>query len=328
MRIGIYFDGFESTQDILDTCKKADEADVESLWFAQHMGYRDAMTLASMAAVLTHKASIVPTAISPYMAPALPVAMGIATMNEIAAGRLKLAVSAGNVLNLAHSGFEATKPVAVLRDYVTALRLLLAGGPVHMEGHVQKLRGAHMAFASGLQVPIYIASTGPKVLKLAGQIGDGILLSAGLTLAHCRACLDRVDDGVTSAGRPASAVRRAGFVNLNVSRDGDSAKRALLCKLAFLFRSKGHAENIRSSGLPIDHAGIMEALGRHDLDAATALLPLEAANVFGVAGTINECRDRLNTYLTEIGLEEPIVEISGDAEERELAFRLIRDVAG
>jgi 5,10-methylenetetrahydromethanopterin reductase len=327
MRLGIYFDGFSSANEILETCQRAEDVGIDSLWFAQHMGYREATVLAGAAAAMTKKATLVPTAITPYLWPALPVAMSMATLDEIAPGRTKIAVSVGNVLNLGESGVEAVKPVRVIREYVAALRGLFAGEAVQQDGEVQKLRGAHMEFGKDIDVPIYVASTGPQVLKLAGQIADGILLSAGMTLANCRRCLDIVDDGACAESRDPNAVRKAGFINFNVSQDGQAAKTALLRKLAYLFRSKGHAENIRSSGLDIDHAAIIAALGRRDLDAATRLLPIEAADVFGVAGTPNECRDRLEAYLS-IGLHEPIIEVSGNPEERQLALKVIRDLVG
>lgn len=327
MRLGIYFDGFSPVNEILETCQSAEDAGIDSLWFAQHMGYREAFILAGAAAMLTKKASLVPTAITPYLWPALSTAMSMSTLNEMAPGRAKIAVSIGNVLNLHESGIEAVKPVRVIREYVAAMRDLFAGKAVHQDGEVQKLRGAHMEFGKGADIPIYVASTGPQVLKLAGQIADGVLLSAGMTLKNCRRCLDVVDDGIRAEGRDPNSVRKAGFINFNVSTDGISAKRALLRKLAFLFRSKGHAENIRSSGLDIDQAGIIAALARRDLDAATRMLPIEAADVFGVAGTPVECRERLEAYLS-MGLHEPIIEVSGNPAERQLALDVIRDLVG
>src|SRR5262249_35600047 len=99
----------------------------------------------------------------------------------------------------------------------------------------------------------------------------------------------------------------------------------VLRKLAFLFRSRGHAENIASSGLDIDHAAIMAANARRDVDAAVALLPELAATVFGVAGTAKECRERLEEYLA-VGLDEPSIEISGDDAARAAALALVREV--
>lgn len=325
MRLGIYFDGFSTIREILDICKRAEEAGADSFWFAQHMGYRDALTLAAAAALSTTKATLVPTAITPYLWPALPIAMSMATLDELAPRRAKIAVSVGNLLNLSESGVEAVKPVRVLREYVEALRKLWLGETVHSEGEVQKIRGAHMEFGKEARIPVYVASTGPKVLNLAGQIADGVLLSAGMTLVNCRRCLEAAEEGARSVGRDPATLGKAGFINFNVSHDGIAAKKAVLRKFAFLFRSKKHADNIKSSGLDIDHDGIISALARRDLDAATNLLPLEAANAFGIAGTPNECSDRLEAYL-QIGLSEPIIEISGSSEEQKLALNVVREI--
>jgi 5,10-methylenetetrahydromethanopterin reductase len=258
--------------------------------------------------------------------PPLPVAMAISTLGEFANGRVILNVSVGNILNLGESGVEAVKPIRIMREYVEVLRALWAGKPVTHEGALHKLRGAKMVFDQGRQYPIYIASTGPQMLKLAGEIADGVLLSAGLTLVSTRRCLEFAQAGMQAKGRNPAALRTCSLINCKVSHDGTAAKTAMLRKLAFLFRSRGHAENIKSSDLDIDHQAIITAHARHDFEGAVRLLPVEAANVFAVAGTSAQCRARLKDYLA-VGLDEFIIEVSGNAEERKLALDLVRDVA-
>jgi 5,10-methylenetetrahydromethanopterin reductase len=326
MPVGVFFDGFSSTAEMLEVCREAEAAGASSLWFAQHMGYRDALIWATAAASVTQRSALVPTAISPYLWPPLPVAMAIATLGELAPGRVILNVSVGNILNLGESGVTPDKPIRIMREYVAALRALWSGEPVTQDGGLHKLRGAKMVFDQGRQYPIYIASTGPQMLKLAGEIADGVLLSAGLTLTATLRCLDRAEAGVIAKRRDPGALRKCSFINCNVSADGAAAKAAMLRKLAFLFRSRGHADNIKSSKLDIDHDAIIAAHARHDFDGAVRLMPPQAANVFGAAGTPSECRARLEQYLA-IGLDEPIIEVSGTAEERRLALDLVRDLA-
>jgi alkanesulfonate monooxygenase SsuD/methylene tetrahydromethanopterin reductase-like flavin-dependent oxidoreductase (luciferase family) len=98
----------------------------------------------------------------------------------------------------------------------------------------------------------------------------------------------------------------------------------LLRKLAYLFRSRGHADNIKSSGLDIDHAAIIAAHARRDFECAVSLLPEKAASIFGIAGTPSECRDRLQEYLA-IGLDESVIGISGDIDSNRLTLQLVRD---
>jgi len=181
MAVGVFFDGFSSTAEMLEVCRKAELAGASSLWFAQHMGYREAVVSATAAASVTQRATLVPVAISPYLWPPLPVAMAISTLGEFAKGRVILNVSVGNILNLSESGVEPVKPIRIMREYVESLRALWSGKPVTHEGTLHKLRGAKMVFDQGQQYPIYVASTGSQMLKLAGEIADGVLLSAGLT---------------------------------------------------------------------------------------------------------------------------------------------------
>jgi 5,10-methylenetetrahydromethanopterin reductase len=252
--------------------------------------------------------------------------MTVSTLGELAKGRVILTVSVGNILNLSESGIAPQKPIRIMRDYVEALRALWRGDPVMHEGELHKLRGAKMAFAQGRQFPIYIASTGPQMLKLAGEIADGVLLSAGLTLISTKQCLAHAQSGVTAKGRDGAALRRCSLINFHASRDGAAAGAATLRKLAFLFRSPGHAENIKSSGLAIDHQAIMACHARHDFEAAVRLLPAEAANVFAAAGTPHECHARLEEYIAS-GLDEPVIEVAGNNEERKLALDVVRELA-
>jgi 5,10-methylenetetrahydromethanopterin reductase len=327
MSIGVYFDGFSSTREMLEVARGAEDAGAESLWFAQHMGFREAVVWATAAVSVTRSIRLVPTAISPYLWPPLPVAMSMATLAEYAGPRVALAVSVGNILNLSESGVEPVKPVRVMREYVETLRALWAGEPVRFEGEIHRLRGAKMMFERGVQCPLYVASTGPQVLKLAGQIGDGILLSGALTLESCRRMLERVDAGIAAARRDPKSVRKAGFILLSIAEDGRLARQQMLRKLAYLFRSKGHAANIATANLGIDHQAIIDCYARHDPEGALAYLPEEAATTFAVAGTPHECRDRLASYLAA-GLDEPIVEVTGTPEQQRLALDVIREVSG
>lgn len=326
MRIGVYFDGFSSTREMLEIAAAAETAGADSLWFAQHMGFREAFIWATAAVSVTRHIRLVPTAISPYLWPPLPVAMSVATLVEYAGPRVALAVSVGNVLNLAESGIAVEKPVTAMRDYVHDLRALWAGDPVVHEGYLHNLRKARMNFERGCPCPLYVASTGPQVLKLAGEIGDGVLLSAALTLESSRQMLANSDAGVKAAGRPADAVKKAGFILVSIDPDGRAARQAMLKRLAYLFRSKGHAANIATANLGIDHQAIMDCYARHEPEAAIRHLPEQAATVFGVAGTPAECRDQIAAYLAA-GFDEPIIEVQGDARQRALSIELIREIA-
>ena len=327
IRLGMRFDGFDPIGETIEVAQQAVAAGASGVWMAEHLGYREAAVSCMAFAMKTEKAMVVPTAVMPYLWHPMPTAMQFATMAEAFPGRIGIAVSVGNLMNLRESGVIPTKPVRVIREYVEALRKLWAGETVEMEGHIFQLRGARLAFTPPKPIPIFVASTGPKVLNLSGRIADGVLFSGGLSLDFTRRCVALADGGVKQAGRDTAELRKAGFVYFACSRNGTDAIEANREKLAFLFRSAYQAENIATVDIPIDHEAIMALVKKRDLPGAAKLVPEEAVRQFSVAGTPEQCREGLAAYI-DAGVDEPIIEVSGTAEERRLALDVIRDFTG
>ena len=126
------------------------------------------------------------------------------------------------------------------------------------------------------------------------------------------------------SGRDAAELRNAGNIHFSVSRDGDAARENVRRKLGFLFRNRLMSENIEASGIPIDQDAIVDAVGARDLDKAASLVPDEAVEAFGVAGTPSECAAQLQVYF-EAGLQEPVIQVSGSEEEKDLALQVIQE---
>lgn len=328
LRLGMRFDGFDHVNETIEVAQAAEKAGASSIWMAEHLGYREAVVSCMAFAMKTTTAMVLPTAIMPYLWHPVPLAMQLATVAEAFPGRVGVAVSVGNLLNLAESGVEKPeKPVRVIREYVEALRALWSGETVNMEGQIFQLRGARLAFKPPKPIPIFVASTGPQVLRLAGRIGDGVLFSGGLSLEFTKRCVAYAEEGVRDAGRTSSAVRKAGFIYFACTRDGKGGIEANRRKLAFLFRSRAQAENIKSIGIPIDHEGIIETVRRRELDKAAQMLPVEAVQRFSIAGTPKQCRDQLQAYI-DAGVDEPVIEVSGNDEQKAMALEVIREFTG
>ena len=324
--LGIRFDGFDSLSDSLAVVREAEKAGASRIWMAEHMGYREAVVACMAYAMSTETATVIPTAVSPYLWHPMPTAMSLATLTDMAPGRVGVAVGVGNPLFLGESGIEPVRPIRAVREFIECLRALWSGEAVTYDGAFFRLAGARMAFIPPQPIPIYVAATREQMLRLTGRIADGVVLSGGLTLAHIRHSLARVADGARAAGRDPGELRNAAFLYFSVSADGREAVDYLRGRLAFLFRNRAMADNIRSSGLPIDHEAIVDAVARRDMETAKSFVPDEAVDAFAVGGTPANCRDRLAAYL-ETGVTEPAIQISGPPESRALALDLLREFA-
>jgi 5,10-methylenetetrahydromethanopterin reductase len=326
-RLGIMFDGFDPSPEMVETVRRAEDVGADSVWIAEHMGFREAVACSAAFAATTSRIRLIPTAISPYMWHPVPTAMSFATLAELAPGRIGVAVAVGNLLNLKESGHQPVKPVRAIGEFIEDLKALWTGEPVSRTALTYSLDDARMMFAPPEPIPIYVASSGPKVLGLAGRIADGVLMSAGLCVPYTERCLGWAEDGRIAAGRPAEAISRAGFVFCSVSPDGVEAREELRRKLAFLFRNERQAGNIADSGVEIDLGAIIDAVAKRDFETATSLVPDEAIDAFGVAGSPAACRDGLERYLAT-GLDEVILHISGTPENRALALEIVGELSG
>lgn len=321
--LSVALDGTIPTGEAIDLARQIEAAGARRLWMAEHIGYREAM-LSCMAFATTTRLRLVPTAVSPYLWHPTPTAMAMATLAEAAPGRVALAVGVGNRLFLRESGQELTKPVRAVREFVECLRSLWSKEPVHYPGAMFRLTGARLAFRPPKPIPIYLAAMGPDMLRLAGRLADGVVLSAGLSTAFVRNSLALVAEGAAKAGREMASLRKAGYLLFAVSKDGKAAVEAVRGKLAFLLRNEFLAPNLAASGVAIDQSAIIAAVAQRDLAAATRLVPDEAVQVFAVAGTIRYCQERLQAFL-DAGLEEPVLSIVGEPTARALAIRALRD---
>ena len=323
-KIGIRFDGFERAPETFRVSRLAEDAGATSLWMTEHIGYRESLVSCMAFALETRRAMVIPAAVTPYLFHPTPTAMALATMAEACPGRVGVAVAIGNTLDLKESGKEPKQAVRAVEDFVADLRALWSKEPVRRETEPYRLSGARMAFAAPEPIPVYVTALGSEVAEKAGRIADGILMSAGFSVPFVRHCLGLFGTGAKAEGRDAASLRTAAFIHFSVSKDGKAAREDVRRKLAFLFRNRLMAENIASSGIPIDQDAIVDAVAKRDMDRAALYVQDEAVEAFGVAGTVAECTRSLEAYVAT-GLQEPVIQVAGPEESKTLALQVIRD---
>jgi alkanesulfonate monooxygenase SsuD/methylene tetrahydromethanopterin reductase-like flavin-dependent oxidoreductase (luciferase family) len=326
IEIGVSFDGFAPFPESVAVARAAAAAGAGSLWMAEHLGYREAILSCLAFALATDGPAVVPTAISPYVMHPVPTAMALATLAEAAPGRVRVAVGIGNPLFLQEAGVAPDRPVRAVREFVEALRALWTGEPVHQEGLLFRLAGARLAFRPPGPIPVYLAPMKAQMLRLAGRIGDGVTLSAGLSAAFVAHSLALAAEGARAAGRDPAGLRRSGYLFFLASRDERRAADTVRQKLAFVLRNRFLDESLAHSGLPVDQAAIIDAIGRRDLGGAARLVPDEAVEAFAVCGSPARCRERLEAYVAA-GLDEPVVVLLGGPEDRALGLEVVAGLA-
>jgi 5,10-methylenetetrahydromethanopterin reductase len=326
-KIGIRFDGFEDAPETFRVAALAEKAGATGLWMTEHIGYRESLVSCMAFAMKTKNAMVIPAAVTPYLFHPTPTAMSLATMAEAFPGRVGVSVAIGNTLDLKESGKEPKDAVQAVEDYVRDLRAMWTAEAVESETEAYNLAGVRMSFKTDKAIPIYVTALGSEVASKAGEVADGMLMSAGFSVPFVENCLKRFREGAAQAERDVSVLRTAAFIHFSVSEDGYSAREDVRRKLAFLFRNRLMAENIASSGIPIDQDAIVDAVAARDLEKAATFVPDEAIEAFGVAGTVADCKKSLEAYVAT-GLDEPVIQVAGDEAAKTLALQVIREFTG
>jgi 5,10-methylenetetrahydromethanopterin reductase len=163
------------------------------------------------------------------------------------------------------------------------------------------------------------------MLRLAGRIGDGVVLSAGLSTESVRQSIAICVDGAAKEGRDLTTFRRAGYLFFAASRDAKQAIDAVRQKLAFVMRNKFLGANIKASGIPVDQEAVIAAIARRDITGAAALVPDEAVEAFGIAGTPQHCTKRLHDFI-DAGINEPVLGLLGSAQNCLLALDVMHEL--
>lgn len=178
-------------------------------WFADsQMIYGDVYACMALAAANTSRIRL-GTGVSVATNRIAPVhAHSIATINEIAPGRVDMGFGTGHTARRVMGlppvrNHEFREQVRVLHD------LLRTGETVYnTEGLSQHIRFLHRdrRFINlDDRIPLYVAANGPKALALAGEYGDGIMTGRVTTPARLEAILKLVSDGAQAAGRTLTA---------------------------------------------------------------------------------------------------------------------------
>lgn len=280
----------------------ADALGAERLWLASHLFQREPVVNAAMVLGATTRLSAALMAMSPYVVHPAYTAMAVAALDEWFPGRVVLSFGAGAPRDLAGLGMVAEKPLGVLRESVVLSRALLSGETVQFEG--RRFRAEGRSFNSGAhEVPIMLAASGPKMLELAGEVADGVLISAATSPAFVAWALERVRAGEAKSGR---RVHKAALVYTAVSPDGVAAKERLRRNLAFVLRGAHHAMNLELAGTRLDQAALNAAYGAEDWEAVARLIDDEVLEAHTASGTPEAVRAAMQRY-EAVGLDEVVL---------------------
>ncbi|KZM70988.1 LLM class flavin-dependent oxidoreductase [Nocardia terpenica] len=184
-----------------EVARAAEEAGLEELWLWEDCFQEGGVATVAAALAWTERLRV---GIGVFPVPLRNVAlaaMEIASVERMFPGRTVWGVGHGVQDWMGQIGARVDSPVTLLREYVDALRKLLAGKQVSTEGRYVRLTDVALDYPPATAPAIISAATGPRTLRLVGEVADGAILTSGTSPNALRAARELLTEGREKAGR-------------------------------------------------------------------------------------------------------------------------------
>lgn len=299
MRISLLFSGFGPLSETLPLVRAADRLGLDGVWYAEHLGFHDAVVPAAAALATTERLDV--GLVGPALVSRHPglLAMELASLGEIAPDRVRIQVGVGHPGLIARLGGEVSKPISRVESFVEGLRELLSGDSISGERAGYPFSN-YQVVHYGKAPAIDVMAMRPRMLRAAARLGDGVGLSAGASRQYMTQCVQTLEAELSQLDRPRDEYRITAFQLAAVRPDGDAAAAAVAAHLPIFGE-----EALRILGPEVVEPGGAEGIGS-DLDAGRQM---------GLAATPEELPGVLETFAAT-GIDELSLELLGSPDEQ------------
>jgi 5,10-methylenetetrahydromethanopterin reductase len=313
---------------LIAAARLCEEGGLDSFWVADQRFMRDAFISLATIAANTDRLLLGTRVSDPYIRHPALTAIAAATLDEASGGRAVLGLGAGGS-GFAQLGIARDRPALALREAIHLIRMLWRGEEVEYEGKTVRWGKGEIQFPVRPNIPIVIAARGPKLLELAAEVADGVIIATGTSRESVAWAKERVEAGEARGGKAPGSTELLHMTYIAIDRDPavarQSAKKAIV---GAVVGSHPTYDFLKINGLEVPALlyNYLEA-GNRDPDQIVRMIPDEFVSKLTVAGTLDECDAQLEQLLA-MGIQHPLLtpvpaEAGGEFEILESCVRVL-----
>jgi len=299
MRIGLAVGGPLSL--VGEAARTCEEAGIDALWVAETA--RTAFIQSAVAIQATDRATVGTSIALAFPRSPVITAMAARDLAELSNGRfvLGLGTQVKRVNQLRYST-EFEHPAPKMREVVEVCRKVwraFGGEPMDHRGRFYTVTMPPFPGAGPPPgpIPIYLAAVNPGMLRLTGEVADGLL---GHPLSSPKYFTDVVrpalDEGLAKAGRKRDEVRVVAGVICSVADDVKQALEEAKLQIAFYGTTRTYKPIFETHGWGDVVDPLREAHAKGDFAGMIACITDEMAETYAVAGTAADVREKLKRW--------------------------------
>jgi len=317
-RVALYLQDAHSIRDGMAFTAYAESRGFEAVWQAESRLVREATVPLAAYAAVTGRIKVGSGVSDCWSRNPARIAATFSTLDDLAPGRVLLGLGAWWDPLAAKVGITRTHPLTVMREVVTAVRGLLNNETVTLHGEWVDLTGVELDYVyqerRPKDVPIYIGATGDRMLELAGEIADGVVLNYLVSPDYNERALVHLEEGLSRSGRAMDDLDRPQLVVCSVHEDEETALDMARLMVTQYLGQQPHI--MRASGVP---QSLLDAVGEvltwpathEQVEQASKLVPDDVVRMLTASGTPEHARERVAEYMAH-GCTCPILYPLGD----------------
>lgn len=311
---GLGYGKFMDAREIASWMRKAEERGFELGFFSETIELmRDSVTVLTAIGLATTKLTLASTQIVRLRSPII-MAQTLAALDELTGGRMMLAPGACTKSHAKVHSLEPMTPALLLKEWIESMRLILTGEKVSYHGKVVNFDEVGLSWKPVRNyIPLYLPATSKTGLRLAGQIGDGVVLNAACSPEYTINAINIIRRAAEEAGKDWSKFGVAQLINCSVEDDHQKALDAIRWEIATKFdpiqlpfnagpRMRVGEPCIKKEDIPI----FEEAYRKGGMEKLIQTIPDSYVEGMTASGTPDEVMKRVQLY-RDAGVKLPIL---------------------
>lgn len=314
-RLGFCFLDRPSAGKQIELVQKIEQLGFEAAWVTETRLARDAFSVLGAFAAVTSRIKLCTGIVNSWTRGPALMAMTLATLDEMAPGRVICGLGAYWDPLAWKQGIERRKPVSQMREYLPAVRRLLNLEEVTLEGEFVHLRDIKLDLGHGVPseprpVKLYIGPTGPIMTQVSGEIADGAILNGLLSADYTRGLVENLRIGAERAGRSFEDYDRPQLINVSMSDDAETALESTRYLITKYLGQQPHIG--KAAGLEPE---LLERINKTmggwparpgGVEDATRLVSDDIVNALTISGNASHIKDRVHEWM-DAGISYPVL---------------------
>lgn len=296
--------------ELVDLIRVADRLGFDFCHVADDSSMLDPWSVIAAAARDTSSIRLGLSATHVYLRDPTLIAQALATIDQLSGGRAQAVVSFGTpqMLDAHHVDWRGSRPLARVREAIGVMRAYLDDGAVDHQGEFFRYSGVQtIARPVQAHVPLFVGGLGgPKSFELAGEVADGIECGSS-SRENSAYVVEHVRRGAERAGRDPDSMRIGATVVTAVSDDATAAKEAARGVAAAWLPALPPRMLARHGLSEAQVAPVLAAMGAGDVAEAIRRTTPELGEALTIAGTPEECAERIRTDLLDAGIDHVLL---------------------